>query len=204
MKPYNVLKLKGLDEMLKQRARELRDNPANWKRRIRRECVKEVIDWMSLKDGRFKVTLKTGEIMLEGASVGMALKNAYQNAGNNLYFFMKEEGSAKMITVPLYTAYLIFFSIFPVYPILETRKELRKLVQPITTECTLFDYEFEQYLEPATEQDKPDLDQMLELAKKEEAQSLRNDILKAVSARPKNQDNNNLYGGGSQVPQFKY
>lgn len=46
LKPYNILKLKGLDQQLLDRARQLREDPANWRRRIRKERAKEIIEWL--------------------------------------------------------------------------------------------------------------------------------------------------------------
>lgn len=100
--------------------------------------------------------------MIDGASYFNALKNAYRRAGDNIYFFLREEGSTKYIAVPIYAAYLAFFTcIVPMYPVFATRDEMRKMMVPIVEGITMSEDEFEEYLEPLSEQDKPDLEQML-------------------------------------------
>lgn len=113
------------------RARELRNDPANWNRRIRKERAKEVFEWIRQKSGRYAVTIKVGEKMMDGATNFAALKQAYVRAGDNLNFFLKEEGSGKFISVPLYSTYLLFFTLVPLYPIFASRDELRKMTIPL-------------------------------------------------------------------------
>jgi hypothetical protein len=98
----------------------MREDPANWNRRIRKERVKEIEDWKRIPEGRYIVSMKTGEKMMEGANSMVALKNAYARAGDNLLFFVREEGSSKIVSVPLYLIYLIVFTAIPLYPIFET------------------------------------------------------------------------------------
>lgn len=163
----------------------MREDPRNWHRRIRKERAKEIVEWLRLKSGRYEVKLKTGEKLMEGASAFTALKSAYSRAGDNLLFFSREEGAQKFVSLPLYSMYLIFFTIVPLYPIFASKEELKKMTIPLLTTMGMSEDEFEEYLEPPCEQDKPDLESMLIKARQEEAQLVRNTITKINSERPK-------------------
>lgn len=82
---------------------------------------------------------KIGERWAAGATNLGALKNAYKRAGDNILFFSKEEGSTKYIAIPLYSIYLVFFTIVPLYPILASLQEAQHMKEPIIEEVILND-----------------------------------------------------------------
>ena len=122
---------------------------------------------------------------MEGASNIGALKNAYSRASDNLLFFAREEGSQKYVALPLYAMYLAFFSIIPLYPIFASKLELQKMTIPIVEKIGMSEDEFEEYLEPLSEQDKPDLDSMLIMARQEESEMVRKTIIQNQTEKPK-------------------
>lgn len=102
-----------------------------------------------------------------------------------MLFFAREEGSQKYVALPLYATYLLFFTIIPLYPIFASRDELRKMTIPLVETINLSEDEFEEYLEPLNEQDKPDLESMLIKARQEESEMVRRTIIANQTEKPK-------------------
>lgn len=81
--------------------------------------------------------------------------------------------------------YLVFFSIIPLYPIFASKQELKKMTIPIVEKIGMSEDEFEEYLEPLSEQDKPDLESMLIKARQEESEMVRKTIIQNQTEKPK-------------------
>ena len=105
---------------------------SNWIRTIRDDKKQEVLEFEKRGDDSYELKTKIGEKWSEGASYFKAFKNAYARVGTNLGKFSQEDGQAKLIAIPLYSAYIILYStLVPLYPILGTLDEAKKLMEPI-------------------------------------------------------------------------
>lgn len=134
LKPYPILRLNNLDDELRISARNLQLNPTYRERTLRKDKRGEVIDFKKL-GSQYQVTIKMGERWPAGKGYGTALKNAYVvRIGDNIKLFLKSESSGKYIAIPLYLIYIGVFTIVPLYPVLGTLDEAKKLMEPIVSD----------------------------------------------------------------------
>lgn len=184
LKPYQILSLKGLDQKLYNRAREMQEDPNNWTRNIRAERRDEIVEWTRMNVDTYLVKFKTGEEWLQGTSYATAFANAYKRVGQTIGTLSSESDGAKYISIPLYVIYVTFYTLIPLYPIMQTMEEARRLRVPQTKEEMISSDEMDEYFEPIEEAVKPPFEYMMFKARQEESKSMRMTVVQRVSSAP--------------------
>ena len=102
--------------------------------------------------------------------------------GDNIHLFNQQDG--KYITIPLYLLYIGIFTIIPMYPILGTMEEAKKLKTPIEKTEEYSEMEMESYFEPMEDTPPPPFEYMMMLARKSKADTIRRTIVENQKNRP--------------------
>ena len=138
-----------------------------------------------MEDGTIKILEKTGERWKDNTNYIHALINAYKNVGINIGKFKNETGAEKYAVIALYSLYIALYStVIPIYPIMGTIDEAKKLKEDIIVEKVFSVEELEEFLEPIDHAIQPPLEFMMIKARDQEAKEMRRTI-KLLSAPPK-------------------
>jgi len=157
----------------------------NWTRDIRADMKEHILDFTKNPEGEMVLKRKIGEKWIDGASYFDAFLMAYKRVAENMIKFSKEPGSSKFVAIPLYSLYIVVYStVVPLYPVIGTMDEAKKLKEPIIETVVLTVEQMEEYLEPIDEAHQPPLEFMMIKARHEESVEVRRTVAQRVSMNP--------------------
>ncbi len=107
--------------------------------------------------------------------------------------FAQCEGSKKYVAIPLYLVYIGVFTLVPIYPIVGTMDEAKKLMEPYGHVQEISEFDMEEFFEPLEDSPLPPFEYMMMLARQEKARKIRETVSYNMSNRPKTEEQTNNY-----------